>query len=294
MTIIAQLTAAKRFNGTEKNLADYILKHKEKVLDLSIQQLANDTFSSTSTIVRLCRKIGLKGYKDFKIKLAAELQRHYNDISAVDPDFPFTENDSNKEISQKLLDIMQNSLQTTSLLLTDELLESAVKKILQAKKLGIFAYGDTYVSALSFQNKLMKINYNATLPLLSDESKFLASNFKKTDCAILISYSGRSKRTYHLARILRLNGCQIITVTADQKSEIAHLSDLILPVANNESEAIKISPFASQVAIEYVLNTLYSCLFVANYDDNQRHRIASEKLFADSRFSDQKNNPLPQ
>ncbi|GEO79745.1 transcriptional regulator [Companilactobacillus mindensis DSM 14500] len=286
MTIISQLSAAKNFNGSEKQLAAYIIKHKETVIDQSIQDLATATFSSTSTIVRLCRKIGLKGYKDFKIKLSAELQRHYQDISTVDPDFPFTEDDSNKEISQKLFRVMDTSLKQTNDLLTNELLERAVREILQAKKLGIFAYGDTYISALSFQNKLMKIDHEINLPTLTDESKFLAANFKPADCAILISYSGRSKSTYQIAKILRLNGCRIITITSDSQSEIAKLSDVILPIASSESEALKISPFASQVAIEYVLNTLYACLFVANYDVNQRHRLASEKLFSDSRFSD--------
>lgn len=284
MTIIQQLTQAKDFNGSEKELATYILKHKEAILNFSIQELATKTFTSTSTIVRLCRKIGLKGYKDFKIQLATQLQRHYEDISKVDPDLPFTEDDSNKEIAQKMLELMKNSLSATSNLLTNDLLEHSVRLITQANKLGIFAYGDTYVSALSFQNKLMKLNYNACLPNLSDESRFLAANFTKKDCAILISYSGKSKPTYQLAKILKINRCPIITLTSDNNSEIAKLSDLILPLANTESETIKISPFASQVAIEYVLNSLYSCLFVADYDQNQRHRIACEQLFADSRF----------
>ena len=65
------------------------------------------------------------------------------------------------------------------------------------------------------------------------------------------------------------------------KSSLLHLT-----VTNTESKTVKISPFASQVGIEYVLNTLYSCLFVANYDENQSHRLASEKLFADSRFTE--------
>ncbi|WP_338214092.1 MurR/RpiR family transcriptional regulator [Companilactobacillus muriivasis] len=286
MTIIYQLTKADKFNGSEKQLADYILKNKESVINQSIQSLATATFSSTSTIVRLCRKIGLKGYKDFKIKLSAELQQHYNDISAVNPDFPFTEDDSNKEIAQKLLELMQTSLKQTSELLTNDLLEHAVRDIFQSQKLGIFAYGDTYISALSFQNKLMKINLNANLPNLTEESKFMAANYSKNDCAILISYSGQSKNTYQLAQILRLNGVKIITITSDKDSKIAKLSDIVVPVANTESNTVKISPFASQVGIEYVLNTLYSCLFVANYDENQRHRLASEKLFADSRFSE--------
>lgn len=288
MTIIKQLQDKKDFNGSEKDLADYILKNKENVLNISIQNLSTNTFTSTSSIVRLCRKIGLKGFKDFKIQLSAELQKHYNDISKVNPDFPFTEDDSNKEIAQKIANVMETSIKQTSDLLDNNTLEKAIRLILAADHLGIFAYGDTYISALSFQNKLMKINFNAQLPTLVEESNFLAANFQKEDCAIVISYSGLTKSTYQMTKILRMNGCKIIAITADKNSKIAKLSDLILPVNNAESMTKKISPFASSVAIDYVLNTLYSGLFVANYDDNQRHRLASEKLFSDSRFSEQK------
>jgi Transcriptional regulators len=196
MTIINQLKAQNNFNGSEKDLAEYILKNKEAVLNLSIQKLATNTFSSTSTVVRLCRKIGLKGFKDFKIKLSAELQKHYDDISTIDPDFPFTEDDSNKEIAQKIANVMETSIKQTSELLDNSTLEKAIRLILKAKNLGIFAYGDTYISALSFQNKLMKINFHAQLPTLVEESNFLAANFQKEDCAIVISYSGQTKSTY--------------------------------------------------------------------------------------------------
>lgn len=288
MTIINQLKAQDNFNGSEKDLANYILKNKEDVLNLSIQKLATNTFSSTSTVVRLCRKIGLKGFKDFKIKLSAELQKHYDDISTIDPDFPFTEDDSNKEIAQKIANVMETSIKQTSELLDNSTLEKAIRLILKAKHLGIFAYGDTYISALSFQNKLMKINFHAQLPTLVEESNFLAANFQKDDCALVISYSGQTKSTYQMTKILRLNGCCIIAITADENSKIAQLSDLVVPVNDSENSTEKISPFASSVAIDYVLNTLYSGLFVANYDNNQRHRLASEKLFSDSRFSEQK------
>lgn len=36
-------------------------------MNLNIRQLANKTYTSTSAIVRLCQKLGLQGYKEFKI-----------------------------------------------------------------------------------------------------------------------------------------------------------------------------------------------------------------------------------
>lgn len=77
MMILTALQKQIGFNDSERALADYILNNREKVLDYSIQSLSQNTFTSTSTIVRFCRKIGLKGYKDFKIKWSAELQKEY-------------------------------------------------------------------------------------------------------------------------------------------------------------------------------------------------------------------------
>ncbi|WP_077613048.1 MurR/RpiR family transcriptional regulator [Clostridium sp. Marseille-P2415] len=76
MPIISNLEKAKQFNSSERIISQYILKNKDLILEMSIQELALNTNSSTSTIVRLCRKIGLKGYKDFKIKFSAELLQH--------------------------------------------------------------------------------------------------------------------------------------------------------------------------------------------------------------------------
>ena len=71
---MTQLEFELDFSTSEKQLAKYILEHGEKVLQYSIQDLAKKTYTSPATIVRLCKKIGLHGYSDFKIKYSAELQ----------------------------------------------------------------------------------------------------------------------------------------------------------------------------------------------------------------------------
>ena len=156
--------------------------------------------------------------------------------------------------------------------------------LLQADKIGVFAYGDTYLPALNFQNKLMKIDRSVHMAALPGENRHLTTNFRQGDCAIVISYSGESKNNYYITQLLKQNGATIIVITGNPSSHIASLGDLILPVAKSESQSVKLSTFSSQTAIDYVLNTLYGCLFVSNYDKNQSKRIASETLFLDERF----------
>lgn len=284
MSLTAALQNTIRFNPSEEAVAQYILDHREQVLNLSIQTLSERTFTSPSTIVRLCRKVGLKGFKDFKIKWSAELQKEYNTISNVDPDFPFTDDDSYGEIQKKILELFTDSLNKTNQILSNDQVETAVENLLKAKKIGVFAYGDTYLPALNFQNKLMKIDMAVQLATLPGENRHLATNFKTGDCAIVISYSGESKNNYYITQLLKESGTTVIVITGNTHSHIASLADLVLPVAKNESQSVKLSTFSSQVAIDYVLNTVYGCLFVSNYETNQSKRIASETLFLDDRF----------
>ncbi|MEG0256651.1 MAG: MurR/RpiR family transcriptional regulator [Vagococcus sp.] len=284
MDIILALNKQENFNDTEKFIADYMLKQPQDILEKSVQEIANATFSSTSSIVRLCRKIGLKGFSDFKIQLSAQLQIKPTDILTVNPNFPFSENDTYEDVSKKIKGLYIDSVNQTATLYTNDLLEQAVIYLLSARNIGIFAYGDTTVAALNFQNKMMKIGYNIQMANLPGENRHLATNFSEKDCAILVSYSGESKNNYRIAQLLKENQTKLIVVTAYPNSHIGKMADCLLPIAVSESQTIKLSTFSSQIGLDYVLNSLFSCLYVANYETNQEKRLASEELFLHDRF----------
>jgi len=65
---MTQLEFELDFSHSEKEIAHYILNEGEKVLNLSIKELAKKTYTSPATIGRRCHKIRLKGYCYFKIK----------------------------------------------------------------------------------------------------------------------------------------------------------------------------------------------------------------------------------
>ena len=64
---------SKSFSNTEREVAEKILENPGLVVDMSIHELARHTFSSASTIVRLCNHTGYSGYKDFRRSLTYEL-----------------------------------------------------------------------------------------------------------------------------------------------------------------------------------------------------------------------------
>ena len=50
----------------ESNLAHYITEDPQAVIGKSIHELARLTYTSPSTIVRFCRKMGFQGYREFQ------------------------------------------------------------------------------------------------------------------------------------------------------------------------------------------------------------------------------------
>ncbi|MFC4711209.1 MurR/RpiR family transcriptional regulator [Enterococcus eurekensis] len=254
MNILSRLQQQKDFNPSEKQIAEQILLNPEKILTQSIQELALQTYTSTSSIVRLCRKIGLKGFKDFKMQLASQLHYQPHDVLLVDPDFPFSEDDTYTDITDKLKELSIHSINQTAQLFSDESLESSVKLITQAVHVGIFAYGDTAIPALNFQNKMMKIGHHILSSHIPGEDHHLANSFNESDCAILLSYSGESKNNYHIAKILKQRGVPLIVVTAYPNSHIGLLADVLLLTAVNESKNVKLSTFSSQLSMDYLLN----------------------------------------
>ena len=58
------------FTASEKKLADYILSARDCISRMSISQLASACGVADATVSRFCRRLGYKGYPDFKISLA--------------------------------------------------------------------------------------------------------------------------------------------------------------------------------------------------------------------------------
>lgn len=60
------------FRDSEEKVANYILARWQEVLHLPITELAERIGVSEATIVRMCKKLGLRGFQELKIALATE------------------------------------------------------------------------------------------------------------------------------------------------------------------------------------------------------------------------------
>ena len=68
MSLIDNLSNEKLFTKSEIEVINFIKENPNLVLNMTIGELANQTFSSNTTIIRICKKLGFNGFRDFKIE----------------------------------------------------------------------------------------------------------------------------------------------------------------------------------------------------------------------------------
>lgn len=276
MKIIKQLEDKHGFSYNEKIIADYILEQKSKVLSMSAAELAEKTYTSPAAVIRLCKRIGLSGYQEFKILFSAQLEQHTQQSASVDANLPFHADDGIREISVKLEKLTAESLHEARSMISsmEKEFSKAGEYLMNARHTVIFGVGDAFVSGLAFQARMMRAGFSQflTSPVYG-EQRHLAQTLTKEDCGIVLSYSGSTESTLECARVLQENRVPSIALTSNRSGELAALADVVLFLPDREKKYRRYANFSSQACMEYYLNVLYSWYIISKYDDFTKVRI---------------------
>ena len=137
------------FFDSEKKIAKYIINHYDKVVDMTVGQLAKASGASEASVSRFCKKIGVKGFHHLKISLAKEMvESDINEVSV-------SNNISFDDISQSLQNILANKVeelkQTVSLMDNDQL-PVILKEILNARSVQLLRVMSLSLSLLPSAN----------------------------------------------------------------------------------------------------------------------------------------------
>mgnify|MGYP001770350456 CR=1 FL=1 len=62
-------------NENEKAIIEYIIKNKANCQEMTIIELAKETLTSKSSILRLTQKLGFSGYSEFKYSIRKDISK---------------------------------------------------------------------------------------------------------------------------------------------------------------------------------------------------------------------------
>lgn len=279
MGIFSQLTEQKDFTPAEKAIADYILNNPDEIVGLGIADLAKQTYSSNPAIIRLCRKIGVSGYKEFRIAFAAELEKHRFEKHHINVNAPFSQGDTISSIMYNISTISQEALESCYASVSPGALEQAARLIKSARHIFIFAGGDTYVSALTFYNMLVKIGIHSVMANQYGEELSISYGATNQDVALFISYSGRIMKTSRKAmQILRRNGCRCILISSLSGCSDTKNLKYVVKFPPKEQSLGRAAGFYSQTCITYILHCLYGIIYTMDLEKNVERKTKADEL----------------
>ncbi len=248
------------FSKAEKKVADTVIGNPENAVYYSVTDLAQKANVGETSVIRFCRKLGFRGFQDFKLSLAQDLvtpsQQVYGQID---------ESDDIATICGKMTSHNTQILEDTRTLLSSDSLEKAAMAMVSARKLHFFGVGSSGFTASDAKYRFMRLGFHTEC---ATDSHIIAMNCALTspgDVVVGISSSGSTKDLVDAMRIAKKNGAFIICLTSHARSPITMYADVILLTAIRENP-LQGGAFSSKIAQLHALDILTTIVAVKRKD----------------------------
>lgn len=270
---IEQLFGKKKLTESEKQIVSFIESNPRIVINLSLEELSEKCYVSQASIIRLCKKLGTKGFAEFKIRLASEINAFLHHDHDIHVDVPLNPDTSEKEIAEIFFNLTSQSLQTAFHHLDYNALRRAALMLSRADMIHIYGRGESLILAEDFHYKLTRIGKPSTLEALNGfpEAKCLLSNRKVNQAALVISHYCNSRQVHYIVDELVSGKIPFVLVTAVEKAwPYENFAAATLRIPCSESR-FKMGSFASRTGMLFLLDCLYGLIFSLDYEQNKNN-----------------------
>lgn len=264
MDIKRKITQGKELTPTEQQLGQTVLAMGEDVRGLSIKEFARQANVSVASIHRFCKKLGLEGFKELKVELMRAASRA-DSAPEVDIDFPFDAASTPAQVMERMEGLYQTTLAETQELLDPAQLDYAAKLVLRAGTVDIYTGSHNLYPAGMFRDRLLSAGKSATCYGGAEAQVRTALASGPDHVAIVISYSGLAPNLKGILPILSSRHVPVIVIGTPYCARIHPGFAAYLTVSDHESMTHRITQFASHIAVQYVLDSLYSSYFAKDY-----------------------------
>lgn len=292
MLIIEKLQNQKCMTVAEAGIASYLVAHGRDLKRYSTRDLADATYTSAATVVRLCKKLGFSGFNEFKDRFLEEQRFLEQREDAVDANFPFTKEDNAMRMANRIAQLHAQTIEDTMSLLHYRDLQKATRLLQRCGRVHIFSFGTTLNQAESFREKMLKIGRRVSISNNLNYQLYEARCLTPNDLAITISYSGETAKILTVAQACRERHVPILALTSYGDNSLTSYADCKLSLSSKERLFENTADFSTHVSVNLLFDILYSSVFLLDYDNNyQRKLTTTQSLEKDRRLEPLDENP---
>ena len=259
----------------ERKVADYVLRHPHEVVGLSITKLAKVSTVSTTTVSRFSRRIGTKGYRQFKIALAKEWSSPQSLMYVeVQPD------DTLVSVTQAIFAANIQALRDTQRTLDLDVLQQVVDTILRAGRVEIYATGGAGIVARELHFKCMQLGINTNAFLDSQMQVMSAAAVTPQDVGIGISHTGVQRQVAEALTLANTGGATTIALTSYPGTPVAEAADIVLLTTTLAAAITHDSPTVRTAQLALV-DVIYGAMLLTRRDTAQEKMARVANAIAD-------------
>lgn len=256
--------------ASEARVANWVMQQPEKIMALSMAQVAQACGVSDTTVLRFCRNAGFQGYTDLKLSIARDLtsptQVIHDDIAEDDPP---------AVIARKVFMSNIQALYDTLEVLDEGALARAVTLLQNARQILIVGVGTSAPIVQGMYNMLMRLGLNCKAETDSYLQLMEVALLGPDDVVVGISQSGSSKDPVYTLKQAKANGVPTICITGNAQSPITQYADVTLLSVAREA---RIEAIASRLAQMTIGDALYIIVALKKIDT----ALQNEKLIWDA------------
>ncbi len=242
--MIAPILEAKydSFTQSEKEIAEFFLRNKEKMVDFSIEELSKELFVSKASISRFVKKCGFKGYREFLYQYNKSINEQKGEIA---------------DSARTVLDTYQELLTKTYSLMDDVQISRIVNMIGKMKRVIVCGGGSSGLAATEMESRFMRIGIDIDSLTNSDRIRIQAVFCNEESLVIGISVSGENESVLYLLQEAHQRGAKTILITSRYNFLYKEFCDEVVLIASIKGleSGNSISP---QFPILIIMDVIYN------------------------------------
>jgi DNA-binding MurR/RpiR family transcriptional regulator len=267
---------------SKQRVAALILKDPARASTQTISELARAAGTSETTVLRLCHELGVSGYRELRVALAAESGREQGRADNQEVGGDIGRHDDLDAIVEKVTGADQRAIADTARVLDRKALAEAVRLTATARRIDIVGVGASAVVALDLQQKLHRIGLIAYSWSDTHAALTAAAILGPKDLVIGVSHSGATLDTIDAVREASTHGARTIALTGVPGSPLAAAADLLLVTADRET-TFRSGATASRIAALSVVDVLFVAVAQQRYDRSVAALAATRTAVASRR-----------
>lgn len=267
MSLLLQMRQVKDLSPSERHIVDYIFDNVHEVANIGIIELSQKTYTSTSTVKRLCKKLGIDSYIDFRLQLSMELSSYLKNSIIKEAQEPVGRYDSVKEIIKKVSNQNAKSIIDSASIDQTDAFERVIKLMCKSSRIDFYGIGPSNVVAQDAEIKCLRLGINTSAYGNHIQMLINAKASTPDRMAFLISYTGETDDILNVAKELNKRGVPTIGITSIEDNNLSKICTESLFVESSESWN-RLGGMSSRISTLNIIDILFTAYINNDYDKN--------------------------